>query len=129
MYGKHYGGGNSKPMKKRGILIKIFIFLIFLVFVSAMVFSGVKIFNWVKENKNSAGITSDIQNAVSTDENDKYKVDFKSLKEKNPDTVAWFKLEGTNIEYPVVKTTDNEFYMYHSFDKSKISAGWVFMDY
>ena len=29
----------------------------------------------------------------------------------------------------MVKTTDNEFYMNHSFDKSKNSAGWIFMDY
>lgn len=128
MYGRHYGEKN-RSVKKRGIVGKIFIFLLFLVFVSAMVFSGVKIFNWVKENQSSAGVTNDVQKAVSTNENNKYEVDFKSLKEKNPDTVAWFKLEGTNIEYPVVKTTDNEFYMNHSFDKSKNSAGWVFMDY
>ncbi len=111
----------------------IIIFLLFLVFVSVMIFSGAKIFKWVKENKKSSDITKEIQNFVSINENtnteDNYKVDFESLKKKNPDTVAWFKVKGTNIEYPVVKTNDNEYYMTHSFDKSKNSAGWVFMDY
>ena len=60
---------------------------------------------------------------------DKYNVDFDSLKQKNSDTIAWLKVNGTSIEYPIVKTTNNDFYMTHSFDKSYNSAGWVFMDY
>lgn len=127
MNGKHYG--ENKTQKKRGVVKKIFVFLLFIVFISAMIFSGIKIFNWLKDNKNSENVTKDTKSAVSTDENNKYKVDFKSLKEKNPDTIAWLKVNGTNIEYPVVKANDNEFYMTHSFDKSKNKAGWIFMDY
>ena len=33
------------------------------------------------------------------------------------------------MEYPVVKSTNNSFYLNHSFDKSKNSAGWIFADY
>ena len=43
--------------------------------------------------------------------------------------MAWIKVNGTNIEYPIVKTTNNDFYMTHTFDKSYNSAGWVFMNY
>ena len=125
MQGRCYGVKNQVK--------NIIIFLLFIIFVSVMIFSGMKIFNWVKENKESSDITKEIQSFVSTDENtntaDNYKVDFESLKKKNPDTVAWLKVKGTNIEYPVVKTNDNEYYMTHSFDKSKNSAGWIFMDY
>ena len=32
------------------------------------------------------------------------------------------------MEYPVVKTTNNSFYLNHSFDKSKNLAGWIFAD-
>lgn len=35
----------------------------------------------------------------------------------------------TNINYPVVQTNDNEYYLGRAFDKSKNDAGWVFMDY
>ena len=51
------------------------------------------------------------------------------MKQKNPDTIAWLKVNGTDIEYPVVKTTNNDYYMTHSFDKSYNSSGWAFMDY
>ena len=56
-------------------------------------------------------------------------VDFKMLKETNKDTVSWLYVGGTNINYPVVKTNDNDYYLNHSFDKSKNNAGWIFMDY
>ncbi len=56
-------------------------------------------------------------------------VDFTSLQKKNPDTVAYIKVNGTSINYPVVYSGDNEYYLTHAFDKSKNLAGWLFMDY
>lgn len=130
MSGKHYNGDKKK---KRGKIKKIIILLILFILISIMIFTGIKIFNWLKENKESNDIIEDIQESVSINENndniDKYNVDFESLKQKNSDTIAWIKVNGTDIEYPVVKTTNNDYYMTHSFDKSYNSVGWVFMDY
>ncbi|MDR0738904.1 MAG: class B sortase [Oscillospiraceae bacterium] len=62
--------------------------------------------------------------------------DFKSnekkifaLKNLNPDTVAYLKVRNTNIDYPVVQTEDNDFYLYNSFQKKENGNGWTFMDY
>jgi len=56
-------------------------------------------------------------------------VNLDNLKTENPDTVGWIKVNNTNINYPFVQTTDNEYYLKHSFYKRKNSAGWVFLDY
>ena len=40
-----------------------------------------------------------------------------------------FGVKNTNINYPVVKYTDNDYYLNHSFDNTENSAGWVFADY
>ncbi len=56
-------------------------------------------------------------------------VDFNELKEKNPDTVGFIKVNGTNINYPVVQTDNNDYYLDHAFDKTYNSAGWIFADY
>ena len=56
-------------------------------------------------------------------------VDFSSLQAKNQDTVAWIMLNGTNINYPVVQTTDNNYYLHHAYDHTNNEAGWVYMDY
>ena len=39
------------------------------------------------------------------------------------------KVNGTDIDFPVVKGTDNSYYLTHNFDKEKNKAGWIFADY
>ena len=56
-------------------------------------------------------------------------VDLGQLKKTNSDTVGFISVAGTNINYPVVQTGDNDYYLTHSFKKQKNQAGWVFMDY
>ena len=51
------------------------------------------------------------------------------LRKRNPDTVAILNVEGTEIDYPVVQTVDNEFYLNHDFDRKYNDAGWVFADF
>ncbi len=56
-------------------------------------------------------------------------VDFSKLKSINNDVKGWIKVEGTNINYPFAQTSDNNYYLTHTFDKSYNKAGWIFMDY
>ena len=56
-------------------------------------------------------------------------VDFNDLLAKNSDTVGWIQVQGTNINYPIVQTTNNDYYLNHAFDKTENKAGWVYMDY
>ena len=56
-------------------------------------------------------------------------VNFNELLNKNPDTVGWIKVEGTKVNYPVVQSTDNTYYLSHAFDRSNNIGGWIFADY
>ena len=56
-------------------------------------------------------------------------VDFTELKKQNKDTVGWLIVNNTNINYPVVQTTNNDYYLKHAFDRSKNYAGWVYADF
>lgn len=56
-------------------------------------------------------------------------VNFDELIKKNSDTAGWIKVNGGNVNYPYVHTTNNDYYLNHSFDKSYNGAGWVFLDY
>ena len=60
---------------------------------------------------------------------DKYTVDFESLKEQNPDVVAYLKVNNTKIDYVVVKGEDNYYYLKHNFNRNWSILGWVFMDH
>ena len=56
-------------------------------------------------------------------------INIKDVKIQNSDTVAWLSVDGTTINYPIVQTLDNDYYLEHSFDKSNKKSGWTFMDY
>lgn len=56
-------------------------------------------------------------------------VDFTKLLQKNNETVAWLIVNNTNINYPIVQTNNNDFYLNHSFDRTYNGGGWLFMDY
>ena len=56
-------------------------------------------------------------------------VDFKELLEKNNETVAWIKVNNTNVNYSVVQHSDNEYYLTHDFNKRNNMNGWVYGDY
>lgn len=47
----------------------------------------------------------------------------------NPDTVGWLTVKNTNIDYPIVQTTNNVYYLENSYDKTGNLAGWLFVDY
>lgn len=52
------------------------------------------------------------------------------LFQQNNDMTGWLKVDGTNIDYPVMYVNDgNEFYLNHGFDKKKNSSGMLFLDY
>ncbi len=52
-----------------------------------------------------------------------------ALKERNGDLLGWITIPNTKIDYPVVHTTDNEYYLNHSFDRDYLRAGAIFADY
>ena len=57
-------------------------------------------------------------------------IDFAALQEKNPDTVAWIKVPGTVIDYPVMRSgvdREENFYLNHNSDGKSHRAGAIYM--
>lgn len=140
--------------KKRNKLGLIILIIISSLLLSTLTISLFNIFLWNKDNKANENNLKDIEENTEIkivkdndntefinkplDENDDYwyystfdliDVDLKKLKEKNNDTIGWLNVNNTNIDYPFVKSSDNDYYLHHSFDKSYNNAGWVFLDY
>jgi len=57
------------------------------------------------------------------------KVDFKSLKAQNKDTIGWLYCEDTPVNYAVVwREGDNDYYLDHLFSGEKNEKGTIFAD-
>ena len=159
---KEKAGQEIESTKKRKKINtkNIVLIVIFIISLSLLIFSGIKIWNWYQDSKNTEEQNKEIQNIVEIKdveddtipteeleivqqeeeipESNPYwdyikmnliDVNFNDLKAINNETVGWIQVNGTNINYPFVQTSDNKYYLTHSFNKSYNSAGWVFMDY
>lgn len=47
----------------------------------------------------------------------------------NEDIIGHLRIPGTAIDYILVQSTDNTFYLYHNIRREECPAGWVFFDY
>ena len=135
---------------------KIFVLLFLFIFIGIGVYSGVQIVLWkIDSDKtieqidmiNETVVVEEIEDTDATEiinppsEDDPVNpywdyikmnlinVDFTNLLQINDDTKGWLQVNGTNINYPFVQTTDNEYYLNKDFNKENNSSGWVFLDY
>jgi sortase B len=145
---------SKKKLKKLLTSKKTILSLISLICFVTLIISLFNIFGWFKDNKQideeaketveKADIqeVSDNENTIKIEneikEDDLYwkyidtkliNVNFNELKKENKDTVGWIQVMGTNINYPIVQTTNNDYYLTHSFKKKANLGGWIFLDY
>lgn len=113
-----------KPRYKNIIML-----ILFFIFLATFIFSLCKIINWRENNKANKKINEITHEYINTDNNEKFNIDFNKLKELNSDTVAYLKVNNTNIDYVVVQANDNAYYLEHNFEKKNNKSGWIFMDY
>lgn len=56
-------------------------------------------------------------------------IDFDALKAVNPDIYAWIRIEGTNIDYPVVQSTeDDAYYLNHTIEGNAGYPGSIYSE-
>ena len=55
--------------------------------------------------------------------------EYKTLYNKNRRLIGWLKIDDTIIDYPVMQTTNNEYYLDHNFNQEEDRNGCIFMDY
>ena len=121
--------------------IKMCCFIILSIFI---VFIGVVIFNNYKDKKAVNIIQKDLNVIVKETKNNTSNVNkmpenneefkkvnelFNSLLEINSDTVGWLTLNNTSIDYPVVQTNNNDYYLNNDYYHNKNYNGWIYADY
>lgn len=65
------------------------------------------------------------QNESSEEENEK----ILDLSYINEDYCGWITIKNTNIDYPILQGTDNEYYLYKDINNKYLASGSIFLDY
>ena len=100
------------------------------VFVAALVALAVICFSYLQGQQKYGGLAEHVD--LQADDVSGFSIDWDALRAVNPDVVAWVYIPGTNVNYPVARGKDNEYYLSHDFAGEE---GWlarygsVFMDY
>ena len=83
---------NNKKIK----IINIIQILLILLFI----YSTINIVLWTINNHANKDVIAEINKSVEINNNaeEKYKINFEELKQKNSDTIAWLKVENTRIK-------------------------------
>lgn len=113
--------------KNKSIVKKI----IFAVCIIAFLVSAVFLAKYFVDRHNSQKGFENL--TESTSESDvteaEKKPDYSAIVDLNPETVGWITIPDTRINFPVLQTVDNDYYMDHNFENKYEKRGSIFMDY
>lgn len=78
-------------------------------------------------NNSNLQLIEDVFTKNKTEENtEKTIIDWDKLSNINTDIIGWIKINDTNIDYPILKDTDNLKYLKHSFGGKYNNNGSIF---
>ena len=150
------GGFTSPPLKKGGVLSLILYFVFIGVFVvSAFLlgqniyakYKGGQIYDEIADIFDGEGERTVYRIPASTptlgelienggaepvegsEELARIRASLSSLSQTNPDTYGWIRIPGTVVNYPVVRGTDNDWYLDHAYTGDSLPVGSIFADF
>lgn len=123
----------------------IALILLCIAFLAIACFSGYQLYGILSEYHQGTQTYDELTQFVNTDpsatpapsDEEEYdhsdivwpEVDFEALKAVNEDIVGWIYIEGTPINYPVVRGDDNNYYLKRLYDGTPNGSGSIFMDF
>lgn len=133
---KHFNEENKnienhvKKQKAKHKKSNIILIVLRLIFLTLLIISSVYLIKWSIDNKKNSELNKHLNQYFSVDNNGSQgiTIDFDGLKTENSNFFAWLIVNGTDINYPVVHYTNNDYYLNHAFDNSVNNAGCPFAD-
>ena len=115
----------TKKKQKGELLYKIVMTILVIMNLFSLFKVGTILYGYYQGNSQY----EEVQEIAKTEEKEASGIDFAALRKINEDVKAWIYLEDTAIDYPVLQTTNNDYYIYHMFNGQENGAGSIFIDY
>ena len=101
-----------------------------LIFVIILVISALSIAYYYHKQKEKQNPLDNIEIDTSqvTEDKTERMLQVEELKKENEDIIGWLEIPNTNISFPVMQGTDNQYYMTHNYKKEDSKDGSIFLD-
>lgn len=107
--------------------------IVITVCVLALLISGYQLIKYTKQSKDVVHSYKELIDEVYEIKEEATSsfpiIHFDDLEKTNNDIVGWIILEDSTINYPVVQTKNNDYYLDKLYDKTYSNHGSIFMDY
>lgn len=115
----------KKEKKKGDLLYKLVMTMLVIVILFSLYKVGTMVYGYYEGNSQY----KEVQEIAKSGDDEEEEINFEALLKSNEDVRAWIYLEDTVIDYPVMQTTNNDYYLYHMFNGAENGAGSIFVDY
>ena len=103
-------------------------FIFYLVFGIILFLFSYELTSFLSQKEEQKALQKGFQQMLEK-QNDNLPLLFESLTKQNEDTIGWIRVLDTDVDYPVVQSEDNLYYLNHSFFQQESEAGFIFADY
>lgn len=118
---------HSKQSNKVKPIILIILYIIFIV---GICYISYYLYNYHKDKADNIDILNNVEidNTQVTEQKTERMLQLEELKKDNEEIIGYLEIEGTNINYPVCQSTDNDYYIRHNYKKEYSKDGAIFLD-
>lgn len=134
---------DNREKNKRQLILAFTVadIILFILFIIGIMY----VIQHFKESNNNRQIYEEIENNISNNEtnlqvlnneinleNEIIEVEENvqkviNLKQENQDVIGWIQIDNTIIDYPLLQTTDNDYYLNHNYKKEKTKYGSIYL--
>ncbi len=119
---------NGQNTKKVIILKSISLLAIIGIIVCSILWFNIEYDHYVLRRDNEK-IQNVMEQIINTHDPQSEEYDFEPLYDENTDICAWINIPGTDINYPICQTDNNDYYLTHNFFGEYSSFGTLFFDF
>lgn len=122
-----------QEIKKHKIKSILFVILV-IIFITSMIYMCFYFYDIYKSKSTYKNILENVEiseDKILEEENEiktERMLKLEELQKQNNEIIGWIEIKDTNINYPVLQTTDNEYYLSHNYKKEKMTGGSIFLD-